>query len=1038
MVGVGRTVFEGTELKDFKVHILGVLRNVQGPRRDLILARLEGAGLAESGVAQGMSGSPVYIDGQLVGAVSYSIGSFSKEPIAGITPIAEMKEATPLPRRAGTGQARLELPITREGLAAALAAASARLAPFARRPADVQSIGIAASAGGQLGSMLRPISTPLILGGFEPETVDLVSGAFRDAGFTPMVSGMRLGARLPATYGPLREGDAIGVALASGDIDMGATGTVTHIDGDRVYAFGHPFYNLGPAAVPDDARLRLHDPAEPPDVLQDLVDGRHHRDDDTGSADGHRRHARQRPGARAHDGHARALGGGHTCRWRARTRSAPSSTRLVNDQMFTPLIAYVAMFNTLASYERQFGASTIGVKSRARIKGHAALNVEDVFTGDSPILGAATAVAGPMTMLLGNDIEPITLEGLDVTITSAETPRRVTIERVWLDDIRPRAGRTTPLKILTRSYRGEETDLDRSDRDSSERLGPPLDSRQRRPSAERPRAARRPSHAGTTDGHPAGAAAERHPPQQSRLHPAAERHTRRRRQRRGHGGAAAVGAVGARKRSQRRQLHADAQRHRRGMGTAHGLGGHRVASPHHRSRQRFRPLMPPAVHSRPSQPMRTGVRFCIVLALVAATWTGLGAAMPTFWTVATQVDFLKGDVEDLSIDSDGRVFLGPSTSLVAETAAPFLWTVVPGADGSFWAGTGNEGKVLKIGKDGKVATFFDATELEVHAIVPAPNNALYVATSPDGKIYHVSADGTARTFFDPEDKYIWALALDRTGNLFAATGDKGVIYKITPDGKGARFYKTSSTNVVSLAFSPTGDLLAGTESPGRVFRIDATGKAFVLLDSPFKEIHSLRLADDGTLYAAAVSGSTAVTEDRSLPTPGADPGRAPVPTVSTEITAISVVDTGASQLSAPVMSGASRRSNRGAVYRIRPNGLWDTYWETGEDSPYDLLVEPGGAFSSAPAPKARSSVSPAIPRAPRCSRAPPRGKSRRSCANRPGASSARRATRGRSSRCRRTRRRRAATNRTCAMPAPWRAGVRSGGARRPGLGRCSC
>ncbi len=124
MVGVGRTVFEGTELKDFKVHILGVLRNIQGPRRDLILARLEGAGLAESGVAQGMSGSPVYIDGKLVGAVSYSIGSFSKEPIAGITPIAEMKDATALPRRAGTGQARLELPITREGLSAALAAVS--------------------------------------------------------------------------------------------------------------------------------------------------------------------------------------------------------------------------------------------------------------------------------------------------------------------------------------------------------------------------------------------------------------------------------------------------------------------------------------------------------------------------------------------------------------------------------------------------------------------------------------------------------------------------------------------------------------------------------------------------------------------------------------------------------------------------------------------------------------------------------------------------------------------------------------------------
>jgi hypothetical protein len=456
MVGVGRTVFEGTELKDFKVHILGVLRNVQGPRRDLILARLEGAGLAESGVAQGMSGSPVYIDGRLVGAVSYSIGAFSKEPIAGITPIAEMKEATTLPRRSGTGQALLDLPITREGLAAALTGAAARLAPFARRPADVQSIGIPASAGAQIGAMLRPISTPLLMGGFEPETVDLMFGAFRDAGFTPMVTGMASGAQPAVKAGPLREGDAIGVSLASGDIDMGATGTVTHIDGDKVYAFGHPFYNLGPAEFP---MTRAYVYTILPSLLTSFKISSMGETIGTMTQD--------RPTAIAGTlgkGPAlvpmtvtleRSADGTQT----AGAQDTPKRTfkySLVNDQMFTPLIAYVAMFNTLASYERQFGASTITVKSRARIKGQRDLNVEDVFTGDSPILGAATAVAGPITMLLSNDIEPITLEGLDVTISTAETPRRVTIERVWLDDIRPRAGRTTPLKILTRSYRGEE------------------------------------------------------------------------------------------------------------------------------------------------------------------------------------------------------------------------------------------------------------------------------------------------------------------------------------------------------------------------------------------------------------------------------------------------------------------------------------------------------------------------------------------------------------------------------------------------------
>jgi hypothetical protein len=340
---------------------------------------------------------------------------------------------------------------------------------------------------------------------------------------------------------------------------------------------------------------------------------------------------------------------------------------------------------------------------------------------------------------------------------------------------------------------------------------------------------------------------------------------------------------------------------------------------------------------------RGAAALCVTAALAAGG--ALAAATPTFWTVSTQADFLKGDVTDLSIDSDGRVFLGPSATVVAETSAPFLWSVVAGPDGTLWAGSGNEGKVLKVGKDGKVTTFFDAPELEVHAIAAAPNGGLYAATSPDGKIYVISSDGTSRTLFDPEDKYIWALAVDKAGNLFAATGDKGVIYKITPDGKGARFYKTNATNVVSLAFGADGSVIAGTESPGRVFRIDAAGKAFVLLDSPYREIHAVRVTADGTIYAAAVSAvQGAGGEDRSITPPPADASRPPVASVSTEITAISVME-------GPVGGGApaqaartARRPGRGAIYRIRTDGLWDTVWETGEDAPYDLLVEPDGAL----------------------------------------------------------------------------------------------
>ena len=335
-----------------------------------------------------------------------------------------------------------------------------------------------------------------------------------------------------------------------------------------------------------------------------------------------------------------------------------------------------------------------------------------------------------------------------------------------------------------------------------------------------------------------------------------------------------------------------------------------------------------------------------VVPLALLLGSALSAATPSFWTVGSQAEFLKGDVQDLSIDSDGRVFLGPSSSLVAETAAPFLWSVVAGPGGTVFAGSGNEGKVLKVARDGTVTTFFDSPELEVHALAQAPNGGLYVGTSPDGRIYVVSPDGSSRVLFDPEDKYIWALATDKAGNVYAATGDRGVIYKITPDGTGVPFYRAAATNVVSLAVTAGGELLAGTESPGRVLRIDANGKAFVLLDSPYREVHRLRVGADGSVYALAVSGAAPGGPDRPAEPAPADPARQPVPSVSTEITGMAVADAGgAAATPTPAGPRASpRRPARGAVFRIRPDGLWDTVWEASEDLPYDLLVERDGSM----------------------------------------------------------------------------------------------
>ena len=451
MVGVGRTVFEGTELRDFKVSIIGVLKNVQGPRRDLIIAKLEGGPLAETGVAAGMSGSPVYIDGRLIGAVGYSVGSFPKVAIAGITPIEEMKDATQLSPRRSAQQGPLELPFTSETFAAALRASYAQVMP-APTTASVQGIGLSNAEAAQLGSSLRPIATPLVMSGFGPDAFQLVSRMLGDAGFSPVLSGAGGGASpeaLAAMNGPLREGDALGVALASGDLEMGATGTVTHIDGDRVYGFGHPFFNLGPAQLPL-TRAYVH--AMLPSLMSSF------KITSMGEVIGTIQQDRATAIAGTLGKMPTTIPMTITLRSTRDGIVVPRTFtfQIANDQTFTPLISYVTLYNALASYERQFGSATFALKGRAGVKGHADVAFEDVFAGEAPALATATSIAGPLSMVLGNDREPVTFDRLEFTIDATETPRTATIERVWIDEVRPRAGRTVPLKILTRGYRGEE------------------------------------------------------------------------------------------------------------------------------------------------------------------------------------------------------------------------------------------------------------------------------------------------------------------------------------------------------------------------------------------------------------------------------------------------------------------------------------------------------------------------------------------------------------------------------------------------------
>jgi hypothetical protein len=434
MVATGRTVFAGTQLEEFRAHILGVLRNVLAPGRDLILARLEGGPLARTGVIAGMSGSPLTIDGRLIGAVSYSLGQFATEPIAGITPIAEMTDATqsgPMPPR--LPPVALAWPYEHDTLTAIWARALSAGRPGAVQ-AQVPALGSA---------LLRPVALPLSAAGVDPSLLSTLSPVFDAAGLLPLsVQPAGAGTAAPDRLEP---GGAIGVSLMSGDFEMGATGTVTHIDGPRVYAFGHPMYNLGPTRFPMTTAY-VH--VVLPSLLQSSKLASFGRVVGTLMQD--------RATAVAGE-----LGAGPTLipmtvqLKSGRLGDRAFSFQLVRDTTFTPLLAYLAVANVLTSYERANGPASFRVSGTADVAGAGTLSFDDTFVGDQAIGPASLYIAGPLTQLTRNASAPVDISKITLTVTASEQTRHARIERVWLETPRPRAGERTTLLVALRTPTGE-------------------------------------------------------------------------------------------------------------------------------------------------------------------------------------------------------------------------------------------------------------------------------------------------------------------------------------------------------------------------------------------------------------------------------------------------------------------------------------------------------------------------------------------------------------------------------------------------------
>src|SRR5882762_6918660 len=237
MRGVAYTVFQGIKPESMDVEVLGVLHNVNGPKGDVILVRLHGEKVEYTGVVAGMSGSPVYLDGKLAGALAFRIGEFSKEPIAGVTPIADMLEISALDRSPAEETSAIK-PSVRT--AAGKTAGPGESFPL---PGSAQD-----SAGKDFSNYLKPIETPLVFNGFSEQAIHLFSGQFASAGIVPVMgAGSVSNDKQPE---PLEAGSAVSAILVRGDMDIEATCTVTYVDAQRLLACGHPLLQFGSVDLP--------------------------------------------------------------------------------------------------------------------------------------------------------------------------------------------------------------------------------------------------------------------------------------------------------------------------------------------------------------------------------------------------------------------------------------------------------------------------------------------------------------------------------------------------------------------------------------------------------------------------------------------------------------------------------------------------------------------------------------------------------------------------------------------------------------------
>lgn len=433
MKGKGRSAFKGDQIDEFDVEIIGVLTNV-GPKRNIILARLKGGILGETGVISGMSGSPVYIDGKLIGAIAYSIGSFVKEPIAGITPITEMisiaeerpKDSTYSP----------QVPVKKYLNLNEMFDLNKEI--FHPRASFLSE-----------GNALTPLSVPLVFSGFSSSVFEQSKTYFSRLGFVPVMGGSSVQAveKISPPDLTLQEGGPVAVQLVSGDLDISGVGTVTYIDGNNVLAFGHSLYNLGTVDYAmAKAKILTVVPSLMSSFKMAVVDnliGKFTQD--------------RVSGLLGEMGKVPRLIPVNIKMMDPKGEIKDYKLNVVNDKILTPFLINVSMGSILTTEERTIGDLSLGLLGNIYLENGMSVRIEDLFSGqfDASVMDLSGLLTAVVYFLTNNEFEELGIHRIDLGVRAFEEIKSSNLDKVWLDRYEGSPGESINVEINYRTFGGE-------------------------------------------------------------------------------------------------------------------------------------------------------------------------------------------------------------------------------------------------------------------------------------------------------------------------------------------------------------------------------------------------------------------------------------------------------------------------------------------------------------------------------------------------------------------------------------------------------